>query len=157
MLKALCALLAIALAGGCERATKEVPVECREQAAELRRFLLALADPAQPVAPPSWTTGDAEFDSRLERRRAEVREAMKPVSPGEAAARLTQGIQVGMLEEELSRCPAAHDQLLLMSVSDPGGRRAKLVAIADEILACECSVAPARVKPLLYVMQRGPD
>jgi hypothetical protein len=155
--KVLCALIAIALAGGCERSTKEVPVECREQTAELRRYLVALADPAQPVAPPSWTTGDADFDSRLQRRRAEVREAMKPVSPGEAAARLAPGVKFGMLEEELSRCPGAHDQLILMSAADPDQRSAKFIAIADEILACECSVAPARVKPLLYVMQRGPD
>ncbi len=147
-------LFVVAMASGCERAESQ---ECKAQAAELRAFLTELTDEGKPMAPPSWTTGDADFDARLEKRRAEIREAMKPIESHQIAEKLATGIKPGLLEEELAGCPQAIEQLHVIGKAAPSERRARFIGLADAIAACNCKVELARIKPLLYAMQRGPD
>src|SRR5258707_1310063 len=79
--------------------------------------------------------------------------------PASAAQRapLSAGVKPGHIEHELAPCPEALAQLKHVGEVSPGESRAAMVAIADRIGACGCTVNLPLVDALFYMFARGPD
>lgn len=159
MKRAMAVAALVVVAGGCKKekadATPGGSPECASKAAELRSYLAAVFDPAQKPAPP-WPTGDAALDAEIEAARARVREAAKPADPAAPAARLTPGVNDPLLGD-LADCPPARAQLQKVGAAPPAERSAAMVAIADAVASCNCTLSIPRLKAALYLGQRGPD
>jgi hypothetical protein len=110
----------------------------------------------KPVPSP-WATGDPALDADIESRRAKLRE-LSTADPSKPAPRLTGEIKPGPIDHELANCPAASAQL--SKVGNAWTTEEKLqawIGIADAIEACDCRPRIAYLKPLFYMLVRGPD
>jgi len=132
----------------------KVVASCSQQTAELKTWLEGLYS-GKDVAKP-WPTGDAAFDAELDKWRARVREASKPVDPSQRVEPLSPS-KPGLLDHELAGCQAATAQVAKVGDAAPGEQAAAWIGLADAIGACDCKPNIAHVKALLYGMHRGPD
>jgi hypothetical protein len=130
-------------------------IPCSAQAGEMKTFMRDLFED-RPVAAP-WATGDAALDREIEARRVELREALV-FDPEKPASPIAANRGPGALDRELASCPRATDQLT--KVGNAWTREEKVAAwvgIADAIESCECRPRISYLKPLFYLLARGPD
>jgi hypothetical protein len=146
-------LLVLAAATACTKAA--TPIEpttaCVETAHQLRAFIVAVRDPARPVARP-WPTGDAARDRRIDDVLRSFPTERDPAAP---APTLTEGTKPGLLERELAKCPPALELLAQVSTTEPANAREAWANIANGLAACDCRADLAMLRVAFYLEARG--